>query len=73
MTDEKYPEGKLNDEDEGALMVEISTEKGKVRIDFSNPTRWIAMNPDMAEAMAMRIIFAAREASGRSPVSLTVL
>ncbi len=72
MTDEKYPEGKLNDEDEGFLMMAISVEKGNVRIDFKKPTQWLAMNPEMAMDVASIIISNARAAGCKKPLILKI-
>lgn len=48
MTDDKYPNGKLNNQDEGTLAVKVGIESGAVRIDFAEPTDWFAMTPEMA-------------------------
>ena len=71
MTDEKYPNGKLNDEDEGALMVKISTEKGAVRIDFGESTEWLAMTPDMAVDIAISLVNNARRAGCKKMITIS--
>ncbi len=71
MTDEKYPNGKLNDEDQGALMVKISTEKGAVRIDFGESTEWLAMTPDMAVDMAISLVNNARQAGCKKMITIS--
>ena len=71
MTDNKpgptgdYPMGKLNDDDEGGLVVAISRQdypKGKVvRIDFGpKPVAWVCLPPDAAIEFAETIIKYAR-------------
>ena len=72
MTDEKYPNGKLNDDDEGALMVKISTEKGVVRIDFGEPTQWFGMTPDMAVDMAISLVNNARQAGCKKMITISI-
>ena len=72
MTDDKYPNGKLNDDDEGALMVKISTEKGAVRIDFGESTEWFAMTPDMAVGMAVSLVDHARQAGCKNTVTISI-
>lgn len=66
----KYPEGKLNDEDEGCLMMAIGVEGGAVRIDFKEATKWFAMNPETAMAIASTIMAKAREAGYKKPLQL---
>lgn len=51
-----FPQGKLNADDEGALNCVISRENGCVRVDFGEPTAWIALPPDLALAFAATII-----------------
>ena len=72
MTDEKYPNGKLNDEDEGALMVKIGTEDGAVRIDFGESTEWFAMTPDMAVDMAISLVNHARQAGCKKMITISI-
>jgi hypothetical protein len=50
-----FPLGKLNPQDEGGLMLQISREKGMVRIDFGTPTTWLAMPPDLALKFAKAV------------------
>ena len=47
-----YPDGKLNDDDKGGLMMAIQVENGNIRIDFGTPTAWFALDPDAAIAFA---------------------
>ena len=72
MTDEIFPNGKLNDDDEGVLMMKITTEKGTVRIDFGEPTEWLAMTPDMAVDVAISLVNNARLASCKKPITITI-
>jgi hypothetical protein len=51
MTD-KYPFGKLNKNDEGALDMAIGVEGNTVRIDFGKPVAWFAMPPGFALELA---------------------
>lgn len=55
MTD-KYPRGKLNDQDEGALTTAIGIEKDCVVIKWNKPVAWIGMPKDMAIEFASTII-----------------
>lgn len=52
-----FPEGKLDDDDEGGLNVAISHDlDGNVRLDFGEPTAWIAMGHLQARELARLII-----------------
>jgi hypothetical protein len=50
-----YPHGKMNEEDEGGLMMGITHDKGKVIINFGKPCDWIGMPPEQAFAFARLI------------------
>jgi hypothetical protein len=51
-----HPKGKLNEDDEGGLLVKISTENGVVRIDFGKSIAWLGLDPDAAIAFGGSII-----------------
>ncbi len=58
----KYPEGKLNDTDEGEVRIAITqTHKGKVIIDFGTPVRWIGFSKEQAIELANTILEKAKE------------
>lgn len=59
-----YPDGVLNDEDEGGLMVAMSIVRGRVKIDFTKPIAWFALDPDRALAFAAAIAGIAHRAKG---------
>lgn len=52
MTDPKYPFGKLNKDDEGALNIAIGIEGNTVRLDFGKPIDWFALPPGFALELA---------------------
>lgn len=70
MSDDKFPNGKLNDEDEGELAIRISTESGNIRLDFAEPMTWFALPPEMAIDLAASIISAARKTGCKTPLVL---
>jgi hypothetical protein len=43
-----YPEGKVNDADEGALLVAVGIENGRITMQFPKPVAWLAMEPAQA-------------------------
>ena len=44
----KFPQGKLNQDDEGELRLAVSSAGDLVRIDFGKAITWLAMPPDEA-------------------------
>lgn len=54
-SDEKYPRGKLNDEDEGALSMAITVANERLIIDFGKPVVWIGFGKEEALALATLI------------------
>lgn len=54
----KFPRGKLDDSDEGELILGVAAdhEAGLVRLNFGTPVAWMAMPPDVAVAFANSII-----------------
>jgi hypothetical protein len=51
-----YPDGKLNDEDEGEIPIMMGVENGCVILRFPEPTMWIGFPPEMARALAEGLI-----------------
>jgi hypothetical protein len=51
-----FPQGQLNADDEGGLIMAISSEGGCVRLDFGKPTAWIALPPDEGLALASLLV-----------------
>lgn len=48
----QYPQGKLNEHDEGALPLRVGREEDKVAVHFGKPVAWIGMSADDAMALA---------------------
>jgi hypothetical protein len=48
----KYPEGKLNEQDEGALNIWIGHENGCVVLRFPKPVAWLGLPPSHAREVA---------------------
>ena len=66
----KYPEGKLNEDDEGELAIYIAAEKNNVVIDFKKPVTWFALSPDDAVELALNIIKRAKSIGLKKPVEI---
>jgi hypothetical protein len=52
----KFPQGKLNDSDEGEIRLGISNFKGKVIMNFGKPTAWIGFDPKQARDIAEMLL-----------------
>lgn len=51
----RFPEGKLNDRDEGEIAFAVGVEQGKVALSFGKPVAWIAFTPEQAMEIARLI------------------
>lgn len=56
-----FPQGKLNEDDEGELQIGIGEEDGKVILAFGTPVHWLGMTPTHAMQLAAAIIARAKE------------
>jgi hypothetical protein len=55
--EDRYPEGKMNDTDEGVLNIQMGFNKdGKFIIDFGKPVVWIGMTKEQAFQFGKRIM-----------------
>lgn len=52
----KFPEGKVNESDEGEIQFLVGSQDGKVYLDFGTPVKWLAFGPEMAEEVANLLI-----------------
>lgn len=54
----EFPEGKLNKDDEGALVIGITYDQkdNLVIIDFGSPVKWFGMRPTQAVEFANTIL-----------------
>lgn len=59
----KYPQGKMNKQDEGELQIKIGTSDGKVIIEFGTEIKWLGFGPKEAADFAMMLIKNARNAA----------
>ena len=68
----EYPDGKLNQNDEGALALIIGNENGRVILRFPKPVAWIGFTPEQALEIAESLIQNARKCGGPVPLVLRV-
>jgi hypothetical protein len=52
----KYPEGKISEDDEGALTIVVRVWRNNVRIDFAEPTAWLSLPAAQARSLGMVLI-----------------
>ena len=64
----EFPNGKLNDDDSGALAFSVSTEAGRVVVRFPKPVAWMGMTGDEAMELAQLLLKHARSAGITSPL-----
>lgn len=67
-----FPDGSLNQADEGAIQFRIGEKDGNVIVDFGTPVVWLGMTPQQAVTMAEAIIAKARVVARRKGETLTV-
>jgi hypothetical protein len=59
-----FPQGKLNESDEGGLNILVTTQKGNVIVAFGKPVAWIGLPPKDAIELANMIIRKAKGLDG---------
>lgn len=68
----EYPDGRLNPDDSGAIAMAVSSEKGRVRLDFPKPVAWIGFTGDEAMQLAQDLMKHARRAGVTAPFVLRI-
>ncbi len=68
----EYPNGRLNEDDAGALAVAIGQENGAVTLAFPKPIAWIGFTPEQAVDIASTLIKHARACGFKEPVKLEI-
>jgi hypothetical protein len=74
----KFPQGKLNPDDEGELTFAITEENGAVVVNFGKEVKWIGLDPALALTVAASLVEHAtaiqeREAARRDPRQTNLL
>lgn len=68
----KFPQGKLNAQDDGELQLGVANDGRKVILSFGVPVKWIGLDPQGAADLASALIAHAREAARTAGVVLTI-
>lgn len=58
----KFPRGKLNPDDEGAVSMAIGVDQDCVVLAFPRPVQWCAFPAEQAEELAATILARAKDA-----------
>lgn len=51
-----FPQGKLNETDEGEITIAVGIENGKVIIQFGKPVSWLGLGRSEAMALASSLV-----------------
>lgn len=57
----RYPQGKIAPDDEGELLVAVSSHTGVVRVDFNKAVAWLGLDAAAARTFARSVLAHARE------------
>lgn len=68
----KFPEGKLNQNDEGELRFSVGTRDGNVFMSFGKPVAWFAVPPEQAVDLAEILIRHACSLGHVRPISIKI-
>jgi hypothetical protein len=64
----EHPDGKMSNDDAGALAFAVSTEAGRVVLRFPKPVAWMGMTGDEALELAQLLLKHAKHAGITSPL-----
>ena len=60
----EFPEGKVNEHDEGEITLAVVSREGKVFVEFGKPVAWLAFGPLQAKQFALSLMTASLSAQG---------
>lgn len=52
----RFPQGMLNADDEGELIIAVGLDQGKIIVHFGKEVAWFGLDADSAEAFANNIL-----------------
>lgn len=68
----EFPDGRLNQHDEGGIAMAVSNERGRVTLSFPKPVKWIGLTADEAIGLAELLIDHARQCGSTKPLAVKV-
>ena len=64
----KFPDGKLTEQDQGEIKIAIITADDKIVIEFGQPVRWIGMSPKQAIDLSHNLLKHSHKLTGKQPI-----
>jgi hypothetical protein len=61
MNDDQFPDGKIDEYDEGKCAMAVFHDQGNVIIQFPHTVKWIGFPPEMARVFAESVLHHAKE------------
>lgn len=68
----EYPDGRLNEHDQGAVAIAIGHQEGRVTMQFPKNLNWIGFTPEQAIDIAQSLVEHARQCGCKKPLTFTV-
>lgn len=68
----EFPDGRLNENDQGAVAVAIGHQKGRVTMQFPKNLNWIGFTPEQAIDIAESLIDHARKSGCTKPLTVKI-
>lgn len=68
----EFPNGRLNDDDQGAVAVAIAHQNGAVTLQFPKNLNWIGFTPEQAIDIAQSLIEHARKCGCTKPLTVKI-
>lgn len=68
----EFPDGRLNEHDQGAVAVAIGHQEGRVTLQFPKNLNWIGFTPEQAIDIAQSLIEHARKCGCAKPLTVKI-
>lgn len=68
----EFPDGRINEHDQGAVAVAIGHQQGRVTMQFPKNLNWIGFTADQAIDIANSLIEHARKAGSSKPLTVKI-
>lgn len=68
----EFPDGKLNQGDEGAVAMMVGSDAGRVVLQFPKPIAWIGLTPEEAIGLAELLVQRARKCGCNVPLTFNI-
>lgn len=68
----EYPDGRLNEDDQGAVPMMMGVQNGRVVIEFPYPVKWLGFTPETAVEIAQALVKKARAAGHTGIIQIQI-